>query len=86
MTRQDAVNQLKNMYGPNENIIIAWWDQEFVKEQVPELTDEIWEVVADWSEYKMDWSYINEDIADYIHLKIQDSLNNNNQSQGGQHD
>jgi hypothetical protein len=85
MTRQDAVNQLKNMYGPNENIIIAWWDQEFVKEQVPELTDEIWEVVADWSEYKMDWSYINEDIADYIHLKIQDSLNNN-QSQGGQDD
>ena len=70
MTRQDAVEQLKEMYGPDENIIIAWWDQGFVEEQVPGLTDEIWEDVANWSEYKMDWSHINEDISDYIHDKI----------------
>jgi len=87
MTRDDAIEQLKEMYEPNEHIIIAWWDQEFVKEQCPELTDEIWEVVADWSEYKLDWSNINEDIDDYICDQIRDSLNNNNnQSQGGQDD
>jgi len=83
MTRNDAIEQLKEMYEPNENIIIAWWDQKFVKEQVPELTNDIWEVVADWSEYKLDWSHINEDISDYILKKIQNSLNNNNQSEGG---
>ena len=76
MTRQDAVEQLKEMYEPDENIIIAWWDQGFVKEQIPELTDEIWEDVANWSEYKMDWSHINEDIADYIHDKIVNILDN----------
>jgi len=86
MTRDDAIEQLKQMYDPNEHIIIAWWDQGFVEEQISELTDEIWEDVANWSEYKLDWSHINEDIADYILNKIQDSLNNNNQSEGGQHD
>jgi len=86
MTRQDAVDELTQMYEPYEHIIIAWWDQGFVEEQIPELTDKIWEDVANWSEYKMDWSHINEDIADYISLRIQDSLNSNNQSQGGQHD
>ena len=86
MTRDDAIEQLTEMYAPNEHLIIAWWDQGFVKEQCPELTDEIWEVVADWSEYKLDWSNINEDIDDYICDQIRDSLNNNNQSQGGQDD
>ena len=83
MTRDDAVTQLIEMYEPDEHIIIAWWSQEFVKEQNPELTDEIWEAVADWSEYKLDWSHINDDMSDYIYDQIQDSLNNNNQSEGG---
>jgi hypothetical protein len=73
MKVQDAIDQLKEMYALNDDIIIAWWDYEFVKETNPKLTEEIWEDITGFSEYKMDWSHINEDIDWYIWDKIEDA-------------
>ena len=73
MKVQDAIDQLTEMYDLDENIIIGWWSYDFVKETNPELTEEIWEDITGWSEYKMDWSHINEDIDWYIWDKIKDA-------------
>jgi len=73
MKVQDAIDQLTEMYDLDENIIIGWWSYDFVKEDNPELTKEIWEDITGWSEYKMDWSNINEDIGWYIWDKIEDA-------------
>ncbi len=73
MKVQDAIDQLTEMYDLDDDIIIAWWSYDFVKETNPELTEEIWEDITGWSEYKMDWSNINEDIGWYIWDKIEDA-------------
>lgn len=72
---KEAIEMLTNLYDPEEDICISWWDkdlmaQQFVDYKLNPLTDEEWEDAVDEFNYQEGFDYCNEQVADRIFQSI----------------
>jgi len=67
MKVQDAIVQLQEMYEPNEDIIIAWWEYETFSHVI---TRDQWKEYVELVDDNTDWS----DIHDQMVFRFEDLI------------
>lgn len=70
MKVKDAIVQLQEMYDPNEDIIIAWWEYEAFSHVV---TRDQWKEYNEIVDYNTDWS----DLHDQMVASFEDTIEDN---------
>ena len=60
MKVQDAILQLQEMYNPNEDIIIAWWEYEAFSHIV---TKDQWKEYVELVDDNTDWADVHDQMA-----------------------
>ena len=72
MTAKEVIDYMSGL-GPNEELIIGWWERSFINEQWSnQITESEWSDIVAHSE-SMNWSDISEridDIVDSVHIPI----------------
>jgi len=59
-----AIKILTEQYKEDDDLVMAWWDNE----SFPEVPAEDWESVSERLEHKMDWSGSHDDMQYMIEL------------------
>jgi len=79
-----AIEMLSNLYDPEEDICISWWDKHyfnnlFIDTKLSPLTDEEWEDAVDEFNYQEGFGHCNEQVADRIFQSIVNKRKSSNE-------